>query len=201
MRIGITTTSVSAAPTMICLRNMRRSAALSRRRVRNVSPADTGAASSCGGWWEQLPLLFVGFLAKEEADVRNGEHDRHHHADRRDECVESHGTSCSASCIPILYAEALSIPIRRGDEHAHCGPGGEIGFADYSGTMSQSQGFRPTGVSNSEQAASRTVSREEAVDFSAMEPREQLKRMLREHMADRPFSELSDVTFDSMAPR
>ena len=63
--------------------------------------------------------------------------------------------------------------------------------------MSQSQGFRPTGVSNSEQAASRTVSREEAVDFSAMEPREQLKRMLREHMADRPFSELSDVTFDS----
>lgn len=63
--------------------------------------------------------------------------------------------------------------------------------------MSQSQGFRPTGVSNSDQTASRTVSREEAVDFFAMEPREQLKRMLREHMADRPFSELSDVTFDS----
>lgn len=57
--------------------------------------------------------------------------------------------------------------------------------------MSDAQGFRKTGKPVAKQNT------DSAVDFAAMEPREQLKTMLQAHMADRPFSELFDVTFDS----
>lgn len=44
-------------------------------------------------------------------------------------------------------------------------------------------------------AADQSATPDEAA-FALMEPRDQLKTLLRAHMADRPFSELSPVTFD-----
>ncbi len=41
-----------------------------------------------------------------------------------------------------------------------------------------------------------TEYRKTGIDFAMMEPRDQLKTLLREHMHDKQFSELAPVTFD-----
>ncbi|MBT1174043.1 orotate phosphoribosyltransferase [Bifidobacterium sp. LC6] len=53
-------------------------------------------------------------------------------------------------------------------------------------------GFRPTGTPDLAGAKNTT-------NFAMMDPREQLATLLKEHVVDRPFSELAAVTFDHHA--
>ncbi|OZG61904.1 Orotate phosphoribosyltransferase [Bifidobacterium lemurum] len=57
-------------------------------------------------------------------------------------------------------------------------------------TEKQTTGFRPTGTPDQ---------RVDAVDFAMLDPREQLRVMLRDHVVGKPFSELNAVTFDHRA--
>ena len=57
--------------------------------------------------------------------------------------------------------------------------------------MSDAKEFRPTGPVELREGS--------AANFAALEPREQLKVLLEQHVVGRPFSELSAVTFDHRA--